>query len=66
MLWVESEDKYRNHLIEALENELWFYYKLFLCGIAVNNELGYKAIDISKVNGNEIYVQMKELFGNED
>ena len=66
MLWVESEDKYRWHLCGALENELTFYHRLYLAARNINGVIGNETIDISKVNPNEIYLQMKELFGNED
>lgn len=65
MLWAESEDEYRWTLCEVLENELAFYHRLYLAAIHINKTLGIEAINTANVNANEIYVQMKELFGNE-
>ena len=65
-LWVESEDEYRWSLCEVLENELKFYHRLYLAAKHINRKLGYQSIDISNVNANEIYLQMREMFGNEN
>lgn len=66
MIWCESEDKYRWSLCEMLGNELAFYHRLYRAVLDINKTLGYFAIDSSKVNPNEIYLEMNELFGNED
>lgn len=65
LLWVESEDEYRWSLCEVLGNELAFYHRLYNAVLDINRKLGYFSIDSSKVNGNEIYLQMKEMYGNE-
>ena len=68
--WISEDEEMKSALESCIGNELEFCWTLMNIITIVHNRLNYNgesemAIDSSKVNGNEIYIEFCSLFGNE-
>lgn len=65
-LWIESEDDYKLALHQHIGNEMAFIVQLYGIILHINSQLtNERKVSMNKVNGNEIYVEFCEEFGNE-
>jgi len=64
-LIVESNQNYYTKLQEAIGNELYFMVILYVIIENENEKEGRPRIDMTEVNGNEVYVSFCEAAGNE-
>lgn len=62
--WVSNEIDYQNILKPWIGNEIVFIDQLFGVILHINEQLSSaNEIDLTKVNGNEVYIEFCELFG---
>ena len=61
--WIIDGEYFAASFQECIGNEIHFIYRLHIV-IKILNHNGNE-IDETKVNGNELYVDFCELFGNE-
>ena len=66
ILWVINDEDYLNILKVWLKNEIVFIDQLFGIILHINERIkGGNEIDLTKVNGNEVFIKINEHFGNE-
>lgn len=66
ILWAANDEDYLNILKPWLENEIIFIDQLFGIILHINERVNREhKIDLTKVNGNEVFIKINELFGNE-
>jgi len=61
--WVWNEDVYKDCLLRWIGNELVFVSHICTIVNEINSKIGNE-IDLSNVNGNEIYIAFCKLTGN--
>lgn len=65
-LWIVNTESFFFQLKEVIGNELHFLYRLYIIIKAINKTLASEnEINISNVNGNEVYVRFSQAVGNE-
>lgn len=63
--WILDTPRYRRQLSDCIGNELEFIYIICRIVVEVNRKLSSKWINPAKVNGNELYVDFCDYYGNE-
>ena len=64
--WISEYEIYKSILEKLIGNELLFCAALVEMIVAINSKLPEpRQIEMKNVNGNELYIDFCELFGNE-